>query len=43
MRYQNNEELADYVNLFVSILICFPEVGTIKFDKDSQDLFLPSF
>ena len=39
MRYQNNEELADYVNLFVSILICFPEVGTIKFDKDSQDLF----
>lgn len=39
MKTQNHEKLADYVNLFVSILICFPEVGTIKFDKDSHDLF----
>lgn len=39
MHFQTNEEVADYVNLFVSILICFPEVGTIKYDRDSDDLY----
>ncbi|MEE0777261.1 MAG: hypothetical protein U0M15_09430, partial [Bacillota bacterium] len=40
MDIRNNEEISDYVNLFVSILICFPEVGTIKFDRDSQELYI---
>ena len=35
MRLHNNEELVDYVNLFVSVLICFPEVGKIRFDRDN--------
>lgn len=39
MRLHNNEEIVDYVNLFVSVLICFPEVGKIRFDRDSGMLF----
>lgn len=39
MRLHNNEELVDYVNLFVSVLICFPEVGKIRFDRDSNILY----
>ncbi|MBQ2763842.1 MAG: hypothetical protein IJF43_02245 [Firmicutes bacterium] len=38
MRLHNNEEIVDYVNLFVSVLICFPEVGKIRFDRDSDIL-----
>ena len=39
MRLHNNEEIVDYVNLFVSVLICFPEVGKIRFDRDSNILY----
>ena len=39
MRLHNNEEIVDYVNLFVSVLICFPEVGKIRFDRDSGLLY----
>lgn len=39
MRLHNNEEIVDYVNLFVSVLICFPEVGKIRYDRDSGVLY----
>ncbi|MGM9567475.1 MAG: hypothetical protein ACI3W6_04795 [Clostridia bacterium] len=35
MRLQDNERLVEYVNLFVSVLICFPEVGKICYHRDS--------
>ena len=40
MRLHNNEEIVDYVNLFVSVLICFPEVGKIRYDRDDGTLYL---
>lgn len=40
MRFSNSEEVTDYINLFVSVLICFPEVGTIKYDRDREILHL---
>lgn len=39
MRFNESEEIMDYVNLFVSVLICFPEVGTIKYDRNERTLF----
>ena len=33
MRLQDNERLVEYVNLFVSVLICFPEVGKICYHR----------
>ncbi|MBQ1251762.1 MAG: hypothetical protein IIY02_02485, partial [Firmicutes bacterium] len=39
MRLHNNEEIVDYVNLFVSVLICFPEVGKIRYDRDNGVLY----
>lgn len=38
MRLQDNERLVEYVNLFISILICFPEVGKICYHRDSDVL-----
>ena len=38
MRLQDNERLVEYVNLFVSVLICFPEVGKICYHRDSDVL-----
>lgn len=39
MRINDNEEIMDYVNLFVSVLICFPEVGKIRYDRDHEKLY----
>ena len=35
MRLQDKERLVEYVNLFVSVLVCFPEVGKICYHRDS--------
>lgn len=39
MRINDNEEIMDYVNLFVSVLICFPEVAKIRYDRDHDKLY----
>ena len=39
MANTDNEEIMDYVNLFVSVLICFPEVGKIRYDRDHEKLY----
>lgn len=39
MRINDNEEIMDYVNLFVSVLICFPEVAKIRYDRDQEKLY----
>ncbi len=40
MRFNESEEIMDYITLFVSVLICFPEVGTIKYDREEQQIAL---
>ncbi len=40
MRFHENEEMMDYITLFVSVLICFPEVGTIKYDREAKRIAL---
>lgn len=40
LRFNESEEIMDYITLFVSVLICFPEVGTIKFDRETQRIGL---
>lgn len=39
MRFHDNEEITNYVNLFVSVIICFPEITTIKYDRNGGDLY----
>ncbi|MEG1477955.1 MAG: hypothetical protein RSC20_00365 [Clostridiales bacterium] len=39
MRFYDNEEITNFVNLFVSVIICFPEVTTIKYDRDSDEIY----
>lgn len=34
----NNEQISDSVNLLISILIRYPEIGTIKFDPQHSCL-----
>lgn len=36
----NNEHISDGVNLLISILIRYPEIGTIKFDPENSSLIL---
>ncbi len=40
MRFNESEEIMDYITLFVSVLICFPEVGTIKLNREEQEISL---
>ena len=39
MKFNQSEEIMDYVNLFVSVLICFPEVGTIRYEKADGSIY----
>lgn len=39
MRLHNNNEIVDYVDLFVSVLISFPELMKIRFDRDNNILY----
>lgn len=38
MPLQDQERLGEYVNLFISVLVCFPEVGKICYHRDSDVL-----
>ena len=38
MPIQDNKEITSYVDLFVSVIICFPEITTIKYDRESDKI-----
>ena len=38
MPNQDNKEITSYVDLFVSVIICFPEITTIKYDRESDKI-----
>ncbi len=38
--YQDSEQISDSVNLLISILVRYPEVGTIRFDPERNTLKL---
>lgn len=39
MRLHNNNEIVEYIDFFVSMLISFPELAKIRFDRDSKMLY----
>lgn len=36
LKYENGDKVSDSINLLVSILVRYPEVGTINFDPESK-------
>ncbi|MGI6092321.1 MAG: hypothetical protein ACOYD5_04975, partial [Negativicutes bacterium] len=38
--HQDDENISDGVNLLISILVCYPEIGTINFDPRTNSLKL---
>ncbi|MGI5875069.1 MAG: hypothetical protein ACOX8R_10530 [Bacillota bacterium] len=42
MKYDQENEMIRNVDLFISLMVCFPEVGKIRYDRD-RDLLRISF